>query len=296
MEIWTVNAWTQFPTATFGLSKRHICQELSKWRLRSAGLANAAGWLLSRTQKWWPSIMRPTGAVVAIAGPLHISTSVPTEFESMLGEAAELAPEGVERPLHYLRSRILARHTHAMLKRGVTLVTVYLEPGMRASGLNLWLLEVLAACILCFDGPWIAMGDWNLEAKDLAQAGWLETVSGKVFSIGSNLCRRSGAQSSVTSCCSRRRHTWCNRSKWWTTLPLLHIRLSVSLSPHLGVTGVLARRRPKPFPTEVPVGPQRQEEHFDWTWAAEDLPVDLELAWLEWLRAAEAAWCQIRDL
>ena len=31
--------------------------------------------------------------------------------------------------------------------------TVYLEPGMRASGLNLWLLEMLAACILCFNGP-----------------------------------------------------------------------------------------------------------------------------------------------
>ena len=67
---------------------------------------------------------------VAIAGPLHISSSVPTEFESMLEEAAVLAPEGVEHPLHYLRSRILARHTHAMLKRGVALVTFYLEPGM----------------------------------------------------------------------------------------------------------------------------------------------------------------------
>ena len=94
---------------------------------------------------------------VAIAGPQHTSSSVPTEFEAMLGEAADLAPEGLEHSLQYLRSRILARHFHAMLKRGVTLVTVYLEPGLRASGLNLWLLEVLAACILCFDGPWIAM-------------------------------------------------------------------------------------------------------------------------------------------
>ena len=57
---------------------------------------------------------------VAIAGPQHISTSVPTEFESMLGEVADLASEGVEDPLQYLRSRILAGHVHAMLKRGVT--------------------------------------------------------------------------------------------------------------------------------------------------------------------------------
>ena len=59
---------------------------------------------------------------------------------------------------------------------------------MRASGLNLWLLEVLVACILCFDGPWIAMGDWNLEPNDLSQAGWLETVNGKVFAPSAATC------------------------------------------------------------------------------------------------------------
>ena len=57
-----------------------------------------------------------------------------------------------------LRSRILAKRFHATVKRGVTLVTVHLEPGLRASGLNLWLLEVLAACILCFQGPCIGHG------------------------------------------------------------------------------------------------------------------------------------------
>ena len=44
------------------------------------------------------------------------------------------------------------------------------------------------------------------------------------------------------------------------------------------------------------MGPRRQEEQLEWTWAAEELPVDLELAWMEWLRAAEAAWCRIHDL
>ena len=125
---------------------------------------------------------------VAVAGPQHISSSVPTEFEGMLDEAAVLAPEGLEHPLKYLQSRILARHFHAMLKRGVTLVTVHLEPGLRASGLNLWLLEVLAACILCFDGPWIAMADWNMEPNDLAQVGWLDTVNGKVAATSAAAC------------------------------------------------------------------------------------------------------------
>ena len=59
---------------------------------------------------------------------------------------------------------------------------------------------------------------------------------------------------------------------------------------------VLARRRPKAFPTELPIGPRQQEAPFDWTWEAGSFPSNLELAWLEWLRASEAAWCRIHDL
>ena len=42
---------------------------------------------------------------VAMGRPQHISSSVPSEFEGMLGEAAVLAPEGLEHPLKYLQSR-----------------------------------------------------------------------------------------------------------------------------------------------------------------------------------------------
>ena len=51
---------------------------------------------------------------VAIAGPLHISSSAPPE--SKLDDTATLAPEGVEQPLPYLYSHIMARHIHAMLR------------------------------------------------------------------------------------------------------------------------------------------------------------------------------------
>ena len=77
-----------------------------------------------------------------------------------------------------------------MLKRGVTFVTVYLEPGMRASGLHLWLLEVLAGCVLCFDGPRVAMDDWNMEPKELSEAGWLNTVNGKIFATSAVACAK----------------------------------------------------------------------------------------------------------
>ena len=177
---------------------------------------------------------------VAIAGPLHVSSSVPSEL-------AVLAPGSVEQPLHYLRSLILARHTHAMLKRGVALVTVYLEPGMRAAGLNLWLLEVLAACILCFDGPGSRWGTGTRKTCP-RPAGSIRSTA-RFLHLRHQHVQEEKARFSTTS--------WCPRL--W----------------------LMARKRPKPFPTEVPVGPQRQEKHVDWTWAAEERPADLELAWLE---------------
>ena len=234
---------------------------------------------------------------VAMGGPQHISSSVPTEFEGMLGEAALLAPEGLEHPLQYLRSRILARHFHAMLKRGVTLVTVYLEPGLRASGLNLWLLEVLAACILCFDGPWIAMGDWNMEPQELAQAGWLDTVNGKVAATSAATCAGGAGAVLDYFVLSEAMAHLVQQVKVVVNSPTTpHSPVCLTLMATSWGHRVLARKRPKPFPTQVPVGPRRQEEQFDWTWAAEEMPADLELAWLEWLRAAEAAWCRIHDL
>ena len=148
---------------------------------------------------------------VAIAGPLHISSSVPAEFGSVLEEAAELAPEGVEQPLQYLRSRILARHFHAMLKRGVTFVTLHLEPDMRASGLNLWLLEVLAACILCFDGPLIAMGSGTWSRKICPRPAGSTRSTARFSPRRRQRVQEEQVQFSTTSWSPRRWRTWCNR-------------------------------------------------------------------------------------
>ena len=145
----------QSRTVTFGLSKRPTCQEASKWRLRSDGRSDGRR---SRSGRREFHAAETTGqheaanrGGVALAGPTLISSSVPTEFEATLDDAAFMAPEGVKRPVDHLRSRILARHVHAMLLGGVTSVTVYLEPGIRASGLTLWLLETLAAFCMGFD-------------------------------------------------------------------------------------------------------------------------------------------------
>ena len=160
----------------------------------------------------------------------------------------------------------------------------------------MWLWEVLAACILCFDGPWIAMGDWNLEPQDLSQVGWLDTVNGKVFAPSAAACAGE-AQFSTTSCYPRRWHIWCKQVKVVDNSPTTpHAPVSLPLTATSWGHKGIASQTAKAVPTEVPVGPQRQEEHFDWTWAAEEPPVDLELARLEWLRAAEAARCHVHDL
>ena len=142
-----------------------------------------------------------------------------------------------------------------MLKRGVTLVTVYLEPGLRASGLNLWLLEVLAACILCFDGFWIAMGDWNMEPKDLAQAGWLDTVSGKVAATSAATCAgRAGAVLNFFVLSEAMAHL-VQQVKLVDNSPTTpHSPVTLTLTVTSWGYRVLARRRPKPFPTQVPDG------------------------------------------
>ena len=234
---------------------------------------------------------------VALVGPLHISTEVPASFDATMDDAAFMAPAGVQRPLDYLRSRILARHFHAMLKGGVTLVTVYLEPGIKASGLNLWMLEALAAFCLGFDGPWIAMGDWNMDPAELAQSGWADMVGGKVVAPDTVTCA-GGAGSLidyfVVSAAIAQLVQQVKVIDESPTTPHWPVRLTLKAATwgHK----VLARRRPKAFPTELPIGPRQKEAPFDWTWEEGNLPANLEQAWLEWLRAAEAAWCRIHDL
>ena len=230
---------------------------------------------------------------MALAGPLHISSDVPAGFLETMDDAAFMAPAGVQRPLDYSHSRISARHVHAMLKEGVTLVTVYLEPGIRAAGPNLWLLEALAAVCLGFDGPWIAMGDW----KKLGRAGWVDLVGGKVVAPNTVTCA-GGAGSLldyfVVSAAIAQLVQQVQVIDESPTTPHWPVRLTLKATTwgHK----VLARRRPKAFLTEPPIGPRQQEAPFDWTWEAGSFPANLEQAWLEWLRAAEAAWCRIHDL
>ena len=129
---------------------------------------------------------------VAIGGPLHISSRVPANFDAtIMDDAAFMAPAGAACTgvLAQSHSR-QTRPSYAQRRRHACLGLF--EPGMKASGLNLWLLEVLAACCLGFEGPWTAMGDWNMELAELAQAGWVDLVGGKVFATATVTCAGGG--------------------------------------------------------------------------------------------------------
>ena len=136
-----------------------------------------------------------------------------------------------------------------------------------------------------------------MEPKDLAQAGWLDTVNGKVAATSAATCARGAGAVLDYIVLSEAMAHLVQQVKVVDNSPTTpHSPVCLTLKATSWGHRVLARRRPKPFPTQVPVGPRRQEEQFEWTWAAEENPADLELAWLEWLRAAEAAWCRIHDL
>ena len=268
----------------------------------SAGLANAAGRRLSRAQRWWASIMRPTWAVwrspyrcisvpacanpggVAIAVPLHISSSAPPEFESMLDEAAFLAPEGVVRPLQYLRSRTLARHTHAMLKGGATLVT-----------------SVSRARLASFRAQPVVVGGANglrtVLRRALDRHGGLE--HGAARSVPHRLAqhrqhqdfrhhrghvsRRSGCSSRLL--CGPHLVQQVEVLDNSPTTPHWPVRLTLKATScgHR----VLARQRPKLFPSEVSVGPQ-EERRLD-LGSRGNLPNDLELAWAQLKQSGAAS-------
>ena len=121
-----------------------------------------------------------------------------------------------------------------------------------------------------------------MEPKDLAQAGWLDTVNGKVAATSAaTFAGRAGAILEYFVLSQAMAHL-VQQVKVIDNSPTTpHSAVSLTLTATSWGHRVLARRRPKPFSTQVPVGPRRQEEQFKWTWAAEKLPVDLELAWLE---------------
>ena len=99
-----------------------------------------------------------------------------SEFETMLDGAVFMAPAGFEQPLNYLRSGILARHRHAMLKGGATWSQFTSSKACEP-------LSSTCGCSKCWrPAAWASTGPGSKWATGTrSRTGWLNTVNSKVF-------------------------------------------------------------------------------------------------------------------
>ena len=156
---------------------------------QARGAQAGLGRPFSRLPRWWSSTTRPTGAEWRSLGRsasarvrLQSSSRCWTKWRSWLQEAW-CDPT----------SRTGKRNSrHAEARRNVC----HSQP--RPTGLNLWLLEVLAACVLCFDGEGLEHGAARSVPGRLAQHRQRQDFRHH----GGHVCRRSGGQSSITLCSS----------------------------------------------------------------------------------------------
>ena len=292
VEIGTVDARHNSAWRLLGSPRDTLARKRAHGGSATLGSKAGLGGLFSQAVEVVGQHCSATRSGVALAGPLHISSSVPTEFAAMLDDAVFMAPEGVEQPLNYLRSRILARHIHAMLKRGVTLVTVHLEPGIRASGLNLWLLEVLAAFCLSFDGPGLLWATGTCSRTSCPRpAGSTPSMARSSQHHRSRGQEERGAVLDyfVVSAAIAHMVQQVDVVDNSPTTPHWPVRLTSWGRSGLGTTTSEA------FPNGGACGTTETRGTFRMD-LGEEIPDDLELAWLEWLRAAEGAWCRVHDL
>ena len=111
-----------------------------------------------------------------------------------------------------------------------------------------------------FEGPWIAMGDRNMQPSELVRAGWVDLVGGSIIAPRSVTCA-GGAGTLidyfVVSAAIAQLVQQVQVIDESPTTPHWPVRLTL-MATSWGHK-VLARRRPKAFPTELPIGPRQPD-------------------------------------
>ena len=74
-------------------------------------------------------------------------------------------------------------------KGGVHIFSVYLWAGEGLTARNVALLQRLELLIKSTRGPWIACGDWNVDAPVLQRAGWPRRLCGQLFAPSTPTCK-----------------------------------------------------------------------------------------------------------
>ena len=86
-----------------------------------------------------------------------------------------------EQVVEYDAARIAHLHIGAVCRGGMHCFSVYLHTCEGMSARNQTLLLQLARLVKAVTGPWVVMGDWNMELGTLEAAGWAEEVEGKIL-------------------------------------------------------------------------------------------------------------------
>ena len=114
-----------------------------------------------------------------------------------------------------------------------------------------------ARSLLGFEGPWIAMGDWNMEPAKVT-GGKVEATTDATCAGGAGSC----LGYPVVSAALAHLVQGVVRVENSPTTPHWPVRLFLKATSRKRT--VLARQQPSPYPSEMPIGPRRQEEPFDW--------------------------------
>ena len=131
-----------------------------------------------------------------------------------------------------------------------------------------------------------------MEPNDLAQAGWLDKVNGKVAATSAATCAGGAGAVLDYFVLSEAMAHLVQQVKVVSNSPTT----PHSPRPRLGVTGYRPANGPRSSPRRCQWDPDARKSNSNGPGLQRRRPTDLELAWLEWLRASEAAWCRIHDL
>ena len=88
------------------------------------------------------------------------------------------------------RHRIQAAWIGGIVGGGLHVICVYLRDSEGRSDSNLEILGVLTGIIRTLKGPWIVMGDWNVEPAELVRSNWLHIVKGTIHAPKAPTCHQ----------------------------------------------------------------------------------------------------------
>ena len=158
----------------------------------------------------------------------------------------------------YDRTRIAHVHIGAVCRGGVHCFSVYLATCEGISARNRALLVDLAWLIKSVRGPWVVMGDWNLQPETLEASGWVDEVEGKIICTRLPTCKRSVIDFFVVDRRLMHAVMYVKRMEGFGITPHYPVRMAMRMRPRKLVVRSLAA--PQRVPASLPQGCLTKEQ------------------------------------